>query len=60
MGNCELVKVVPRLRGATALAERLGVSPGHLLRVWRGERRSPRIEEALADLGIRVEKRRAR
>lgn len=42
------------LRGAGALAKELGVSVQHLWKVRIGERRSPRIEAALKELGIRV------
>lgn len=40
------------LVGLTATARRLGVTPGHLSRVIRGERRSPRIERALRRMGV--------
>ena len=43
-------KAPEKMRGIRAAARALGVSAGHLSRVARGERRSPRIEAALADL----------
>ena len=42
------------LRGAVALAKELGVSVQHLWRVRIGERRSPRIEAALKELGVKI------
>ena len=51
MGNLGNLEVRPRLTGLKALAEGLGVTPSHLSRVWRGERRSPRLEAALAAAG---------
>ncbi len=47
-----------RLVGAKVLADELGVSYGHLRMVRLGERRSPRVEEALEAHGIKVLKRR--
>ena len=45
-----------RLNGVCALAARLGVTPSHLSRVIKGERRSPRLERRLAALGVRCGK----
>ena len=42
------------LVGLTATARRLGVSPGHLGRVIRGERRSPRLERSLRRMGVEL------
>ncbi len=36
-----------------ALARRLGVTPSHLSRVIKGERRSPRLEKALRRSGVK-------
>ena len=41
-----------RLNGVCALAARLGVTPSHLSRVIKGERRSPRLEKALRRSGV--------
>jgi transcriptional regulator with XRE-family HTH domain len=38
--------------GISKVAGRLGVGRNHIYRVWRGERRSPRVEAALAALGV--------
>ena len=51
------LKRVTRVMGITALAAELGVGRQHLYKVIAGERRSPRIERALAERGIRVRRR---
>ena len=50
------IKPSIQLRGCSDLAREFGVTPGHLSRVIRGERRSPRLEAALAALGVRIRK----
>lgn len=49
-GNAQNRKAALRRRrgSLTAIAERLGVSLGHVSRVVSGERRSPRLERAIA------------
>ena len=39
------------LSGVAPLARKLGVTPGHLSRVIRGERKSPRLERLLRKYG---------
>ncbi len=46
-------KTSRRLSGVGALARRLGVTPSHLSRVIKGERRSPRLEKALRRSGVK-------
>lgn len=53
-------KTSRRLSGVGALAARLGVTPSHLSRVIKGERRSPRLEKALRRSGVKVAKEAAR
>ena len=43
-----------RLVGVNALARELGVNPGHLSRVIRGERVSRRLSRELERRGVRV------
>lgn len=54
------VRKETRLRGAGALAAELGVTVQHLWKVRVGERRSPRIEAALRELGVPVGRPRRR
>lgn len=52
MVNLREVKTT-RLEGMEAFAKDLGVTPQHVYKVYIGQRRSPRIEEALAKQGIK-------
>lgn len=49
-----------RVTGVSALAERLGVNKGHLSRVIHGKRKSKRLEDELAALGIKCVQPRKR
>ena len=46
------VRVRKTLVGVAKIARQLDVTPGHLSRVIRGERKSPRIEKALRRMKI--------
>lgn len=43
-----------RLRGLVGFAHELGVAPNHVRLVYQGRRKSPRVEAALAEHGIKV------
>lgn len=47
-----------RLEGAFDFAKALGVTPTSIYYVLNGKRRSPRIEAALAEQGIKCRRRR--
>lgn len=47
-----------RLLGVSAFAKELEVTPEHVKLVYRGKRRSPRIEAALLAQGIKCKRHR--
>lgn len=52
------IRVTRRIAGITALAAELGISKGHLSRVAHGERRSKRLEAALEERGLKIQRRK--
>lgn len=54
MKSSPAVRVRQTLVGVAKIARQLDVTPGHLSRVIRGERQSPRIEKFLRRLHIEI------